>query len=271
VLFFATKFDSTEHGKGVRLERAQPIAVARAPASAPALSFFSLAIPVMGVLIIILASTLRASPRECWDDMVTAIAYIAFLGIGLQIQELLIRIFPNTVDFALLRADHIIGFDPVAFAHGVSQHKIIMAPIIIGYTLLPAVIGVAWVAEQDRRARRSAIIGGTLCWVFYAIFPAVGTHNYDWPTGVASQVLPRNCLPSMHLTWAILIAWNARSRSLRAVLWGYAVLTAIATIVVGDHYLVDLIAAVPYSAAVQWLSSLNFRRVPVIRRIQAIS
>jgi membrane-associated phospholipid phosphatase len=61
-------------------------------------------------------------------------------------------------------------------------------------------------------------------------------------------------MPSMHLTWALLIAINARSAVLRVGLWVYVVLIAAATLALREHYLVDLIAAVPYTIAVQWIA-----------------
>jgi len=53
-----------------------------------------------------------------------------------------------------------------------------------------------------------------------------------------------------------LIAWNARTLPFRILLWAYAALTAVATIAVGEHYLIDLIAAIPYAAVIQLASSL---------------
>ena len=65
----------------------------------------------------------------------------------------------------------------------------------------------------------------------------------------------------MHLTWALLIAWNARSL---ISLWLYAVIIAIATPALRERYLDDLLAAVPYhrSAMVRraFRSSFSTRR-----------
>ena len=66
----------------------------------------------------------------------------------------------------------------------------------------------------------------------------------------------------MHFAWTVLIAWNARSRWLRAGLWLFAGLTALATLGLGLHYLVDLVAALPYSALVQWLAQSRSKASP---------
>lgn len=60
----------------------------------------------------------------------------------------------------------------------------------------------------------------------------------------------------MHFTWALLIALNSRSW-LRWPLSVYAGLIGISTIVLGQHYVVDLIAALPYTAAVQLLAKAH--------------
>ena len=101
--------------------------------------------------------------------------------------------------------------------------------------------------------RRAILLGGTLCFAFYGLFPAVGPGHYDW-THQAPLSAPDNCMPSMHLTWALLIAINARSLRLRLGLWIYVGLTVASTLALREHYLVDLIAAVPYTIAIQWLA-----------------
>lgn len=210
-------------------------------------------IPAAGVLLIVLASSLQRDPRRRWDDAATAIAYITYIGIGTQLNDVVVRLTPRTFDSQLLQADHALGFDPVGFAHTISQHKLLLIALQYVYLSLAAVIGIAWIAERDYRGRRAVVIAGVLCFIFYAVCPAVGPAIYDWSNNSAHDYA-RNCVPSMHLVWALLIAWNARSWPLRIVLWAYAILIAVATIAVGEHYLVDLIAAIPYSAFIQWLA-----------------
>jgi hypothetical protein len=57
------------------------------------------------------------------------------------------------------------------------------------------------------------------------------------------------------------LALNARAKWLQVVLWSYVAVIATATIGLGEHYLVDLIAALPYTLGVQWLTTVvNERR-----------
>jgi membrane-associated phospholipid phosphatase len=138
--------------------------------------------------------------------------------------------------------------------------------LVLAYVALPAVIGLAWVLEQDLLMRRAVLLGGCLCFAFYALFPAVGPGQFDWVRQVPTPYAPDNCMPSMHLTWALLIAINARSLKLRVGLWIYAAVMVVATLALKEHYLIDLIAAVPYTFAVQWMARHCERYLPLVRR-----
>jgi hypothetical protein len=58
----------------------------------------------------------------------------------------------------------------------------------------------------------------------------------------------------MHFGWALLAAWNVRGRRLKVAAWIFTGLTAFATIGIGEHYFIDLIVAVPFCWAVQWIA-----------------
>jgi hypothetical protein len=68
----------------------------------------------------------------------------------------------------------------------------------------------------------------------------------------------------MHLTWAILVAWNLRNPRWRWLFVFYAALMALATVACGEHYFVDILAALPFAAAVQKMAvawpSLELKR-----------
>jgi membrane-associated phospholipid phosphatase len=63
---------------------------------------------------------------------------------------------------------------------------------------------------------------------------------------------PRNAFPSFHLTWALvalLLTWRF-GRPARIGFGLYALLIAAATLALGEHYLIDLVAALPVLAAI---------------------
>ena len=80
---------------------------------------------------------------------------------------------------------------------------------------------------------------------------------------------PRNAFPSFHLAWALLLVmltvrfgWAAR-----AVFGAYALLIAFATLALGEHYLIDLVASFPILLAI---AALCMERASPPRRWQAL-
>jgi membrane-associated phospholipid phosphatase len=147
--------------------------------------------------------------------------------------------------------DKALRIDPLAIYHWTLKHAWAEDDLVIVYKLLLTMVVIAWIAEQNRTMRIALVAGGIGVFILYGIFPAIGPAYFDWSRGVASAVEPTNCMPSMHMAWALLIAVNARGRALKVVLWSFAAMTGVATIGLGQHYVVDLVAAVPYAAASQ--------------------
>lgn len=105
---------------------------------------------------------------------------------------------------------------------------------------------------------------GVLC---YSLLPACGplmllgphnfTHGDSFAAGTPPALVPlaakypRNAVPSLHMTWALLVLWI--SRDLKRGSWLaaiFACLTAIATLSTGEHYLLDLVVAFPFALAI---------------------
>jgi len=51
------------------------------------------------------------------------------------------------------------------------------------------------------------------------------------------------------------LLWNCRGRALQVFSSAFLFLTALATVGLGEHYFVDLLASVPFCAAVQAVAS----------------
>ncbi len=211
-------------------------------------------VPWTGVVVLLVVSMLRRNAVRRYQDAITAIGYAAYVGVAIQLHIYLAGHTPNTIDAALLGLDRRLHFDPLSFNHIVtSRHNLLMLVLIMSYVLLPVAIAFAWVAEQNRTLRRAVLFGGVFCWICYALFPAVGPAYYDFASGVA-RYAPRNCMPSMHFAWALLVAINARAKPLRVVFGIYACLIGVATIALGEHYVVDLFAAALYAPLMQLLA-----------------
>ncbi len=109
-----------------------------------------------------------------------------------------------------------------------------------------------------------ALIGifGRYC---YAAVPAMGPayqfpDRYPWnPPKVAELSIQRvrlqdgarNAMPSLHTAWALMLVWWTRrqARWLRVSADAFRGCTLLATLGLGEHYLVDLIAGVPFAVA----------------------
>ena len=150
--------------------------------------------------------------------------------------------------------------------------------VVIIYELVVVAIAAFYAAFMHRRERplwelMELLFGASLLgYVFYMVFPATGPGyvfalfpmdalSIDQIRQLTPQSIPismhfpRNAVPSLHLTWALLIWWNARSLPRWAqLLAGFFVLgTAFSAMAIGEHYLFDLIVALPFALLVQSL------------------
>lgn len=96
-------------------------------------------------------------------------------------------------------------------------------------------------------------------YVFKA-FPNVSPTVAPHPINLTA---PPNCLPSLHMTIAIVLLYFASRWRVGTILGTiYLALIVLSTLGTGEHYVVDLIAAVPFSALVIWLGGASERLSP---------
>lgn len=109
------------------------------------------------------------------------------------------------------------------------------------------------------------ILNPLLALPIYLMFPVCGPayafsgFPYQTPSGITPHPMAidaaPNGIPSVHTSTALLVLWL-----LRHWWWGrvagslFLVLTVLATLGLGEHYLLDLVLAAPYSALVFWLA-----------------
>jgi membrane-associated phospholipid phosphatase len=215
--------------------------------------------------LLLVASLCRKDRQKRREDFLTALVLAVTGAVSQQLLDLFVRLTPHTIDNSLLALDARLGFDTIYWMRAARGHELLMPLLALTYLFLSWMIAIAWVTEQNRVLRRAVVIAWVGCWFFYIAFPAVGPGLYDWTSQTSLE--PRDCMPSMHFAWALILAFNARLRWWRNCLWVYAGLVGMSTIATGQHYLVDLIAAVPYALAVQWAAqrSLNPAKAPAIQ------
>ena len=115
---------------------------------------------------------------------------------------------------------------------------------------------------------RAMVISPMLAVLVYAVIPVSGPiYAYkDFPALPDARLAPHvihiaarpNCIPSVHMTSAILILWFLRKWWVgRIFSVAFIVLTVLSTLGGGEHYLFDLLIAVPYTVLVLYLSGFT--------------
>jgi hypothetical protein len=152
------------------------------------------------------------------------------------------------------------------------------------YAALPIAIALVYVGclmghrENAFPAFLALFLTGPIGILLYNLFPAVGpVHVFDrlfpWQPFTLDQVhrlflepIPvpglRNTMPSLHAAWSFLVFWYARSLSLVEKIAAAAVVFFIlcATLGLGEHYIIDLVVAVPFTVFILALTSFILSR-----------
>jgi hypothetical protein len=155
---------------------------------------------------------------------------------------------PRTYDALLAQWDF--GVEAAVRAWAINNH--LMPFIQAIYDSLPMVVlMVICLTSGITRSRLlwSCFLGAVLCIPCYLLFPAVG------PIHAGDPRAGRNCMPSMHLTWAMLLWVNSKGW-LRWITGAYVLLTVLSTLATGEHYVLDLVAAIPWT----WFLSVLARK-----------
>ncbi|MCA0304837.1 MAG: phosphatase PAP2 family protein [Proteobacteria bacterium] len=231
---------------------------------------------------------LRPSGRPRRDEVDLWLTQFA-LPVGLALTFFggsIVRTFvPNTVDPALYAFD---GLLPVPAARWVASftggHPWFQALLAVVYNALFATFAVivaleSRVGDHPGKFVSRVLLIGLFGFLLYFIAPGVGPHvaiyhrfiealpdpmRLDLAPFAAPVEAPRNAMPSLHTTYALvmLIAaarFGARWFAAAAV---FAALTMLATLGLREHYIVDLVVAVPLALASAWFVAAFDRDVP---------
>jgi hypothetical protein len=181
----------------------------------------------------------------------------------------IIQFQPHVFDLFLYRFDGMLGAQ-TSFLAGrwFAAWPFLASLCFLVYSALPlaeVLVFLLFVRGQRMPANPLVlfIVTGIAGFVFYLVCPATGpVHvfgaefpNYPPPALPLQSVLlddvPRNAIPSLHSAWALLIWWSLRYSKnwVRWLATGFLALTLLATLGLGEHYLIDLVVAVPFSVA----------------------
>lgn len=223
----------------------------------------------------------RGEARALRGRTLAVCALFFYIGVFLAFYISFARIvLPRKLDFYLFTFDSSLGFQ-ASFAAGrlfLAWKPLIYAEAMV-YNSLGLAFGVLYAAHANHTRKlpvnilKLLMLNPVVGFSLYFLYPAAGP-KYAFPSfpTLPDAVQPAaafiagapNCMPSLHLAGALLIFWLARPwKWLRATAAVYLAMTALATLGFGEHYLVDLVVAVPYALALEaFVSAVPERRMP---------
>jgi hypothetical protein len=191
----------------------------------------------------------------------------------------------KTFDLYTFVFDGSLGFQPSFICGRILVSKVWLFQLVkVTYEGIVLAMAAFYAAFMSRRNKpvweliellfAAAMVG----YLFFSVFPVTGPRyafpayfpGADLPYSILAGVrleripvnwlIPRNGVPSLHFTWALLIWWNARTlpRWGRATALAFVLATAFDTLATGEHYLFDLIVALPFSL---WMQASMIRTV----------
>ena len=211
---------------------------------------------------------------------VPAVLFVASEWTASYLLDLTESLHPKTFDLFLYSFDSSLRLQ-ISFLVGqfLLKNLWLRTASLAIYIGLPLPLALVYAAQLRRQKEKALAVMiaflatgpiGVLC---YNMLPACGPVHlfgaaFPWnPLSSADamhlNVVPvvmkgaRNAIPSLHMTWVLLVWWNSRglARWIRAIALLFVALTVLATLGTGEHYFIDLVVAFPFSLMVQALSS----------------
>jgi hypothetical protein len=198
----------------------------------------------------------------------------AFMLVQGWFRDLIAGKSPFTYDAVLLVLDRALGFDP-AYTVGrwFVASPLAAATCGLMYAALPVQVALVYTAAVRGKAVRAdpvrllltcaalQLVGA----VVYRLVPAVGpryvfdgfpyTRPEVAPVLVAAALeYPRNAVPSVHFALALVLLRASRGAGwVFAWSGGWTAAIGLATLGMGEHYLIDLVVAVPFAFGIEAL------------------
>lgn len=235
------------------------------------------ALLVVGIRIL-WASHAPTRKRLIADVVTPSAALLVLLFASNNLVNVMGIVHAKTMDLYAFSFDGSLGFQP-SFVIGqwIQKYPWFGWPTVAMYYCILLPLTFAYVAHMKmHRGQRFRMLeifftASFLGYLFYSLFPAAGPvyifgKNFPWHTlpyalgkrllveriPLATNVM-RNALPSLHMTWALLIWWNMKRLS-QTFFWAafvYVLFTICGTLGTGEHYVVDLVTAMPFALMVQ--------------------
>ncbi len=235
----------------------------------------------------------KPTERQQLKSILIPAAALTFFVFGSQqLLNLAGLLFPRTTDLYAYAFDGSLGFQP-SFAVGrlFRDYPLVGAVGRFTYFSLPLAMTLVYAAHLRLKKTAPLFIlevfmaAGLIGYFLYLTFPATGPiyvagpefpgaplslsalHELALRPVPISWTIPRNAMPSLHVTWALLIWLNCKplSRLTRSLAFAFLLTTILDTLGTGEHYLIDLVVAFPFAVAMQalctrWVPFRSYQR-----------
>jgi hypothetical protein len=220
-------------------------------------------------LMVLAVQSLRANERRSMSRRsLVAIGLLSYIGVCLPFYMGFAKMaLRRKYDYYLYAFDSSLGFLP-SFSAGklVGGCAPLFWILVMAYNSLGFWFSLIYAVHANARIKypinilKIFIANAFIGFSMYFLFPAMGP-KYAFPSfpqepgAVRPEVallngIP-NAMPSLHFAGSLLIFWLSKPwRWLYCITGAFAALTALATVGLGEHYMVDIIVAVPYALAI---------------------
>jgi hypothetical protein len=227
----------------------------------------------------------RRSPkgREALIAFITGLILPGFVAIAYTLLDLTYVTDPLVRDQHIYVVDGSLGFQP-SFALGrlfEGDHGwLFKTTTSTAYNGLPAVFALMYWIDARPGYRPAVdvlvvfIVAAVIAAPLYHALPVIGpapAFKKAFPSSppvidalAELKLLPggrmwRNCMPSMHATWAMLVLWQAQPHRplVRGLAYVFVALTFLAMLGFGYHFLADIVVSLPFAMAVRALCVEN--------------
>jgi hypothetical protein len=251
------------------------------------MAFYSLLINyplVPGVLVALIYACWRyyRYPKDHWrNDWFACAAVLCWPinQVGYNIVDWASRVRPWKYDLYIYAIDRYFGQPSFALGRIVARHWYLHDTVALVYGILPLVLVSLIAAHLWGRSRaesaeviKAFVANLVLCLPIYLLIPVCGPEFAfpDFPNSPGHVEIrpillaaPPNGIPSIHFSSALLILWYARHWRWGRILGSaFVLLTVLATLGSGQHYLFDLLAAVPYTPLIVFLAARRWSARP---------
>jgi hypothetical protein len=210
-------------------------------------------------------SSTGSARQQALTVLMTACLVLGSMPLIFFFLQLTIQLHPTTLDSLAYAADGTLGAQ-IPFVLGRWFRAVPVLAMVPGVVYLTLPLAFMVIVVLHLRANGPPVVEvlptflavAVMGFTVYNFFPLVGPRfafEGPWPERDPDLVVPRNCMPSLHTAWALVIWWQARplGRQVRLMAGVYLAFTILATIGYGAHYVFDLVVAFPSTMACQAL------------------